>query len=540
MIKTVKEYFIPVISAIIVFIVEIIFQVDKLFFNCPNINFPNMIVVKSLFLIFLCILFCFARKVFKEIKAGNYAYKRGFNIFLVYFSVMFVLILFTWPGLWAWDDIFTLEYDYKYSFHAWQHILTSIFHQIFLQLIPFPGGITLIQNFIISIMVAFITVKLENRYNIFLKNKFFDMTLKLIPFLLFPVLRFQLSGYRYALYSLFEMTFLCMLLCMFKEKKEESTAYILLFSFVCAISGTWRSESFIYLLLGIGFLVFAKFSGSLKKRISAIILSICIFGLINYFQISQIKKEHKKDYELTATISQTTTLIRNINETENAELLKKINKILNIDIIKNNPECSGMDLYWNKELVRNDFGENDYKEYLKSLFLAYVKHPKVILKERLNVWKETFLPDINKGIRDAEFILYAFREEEQERYATIFFEKKFAVINKPIFKSLRDKTVMLLCCGKRPQIRFIVHNSYFPLLCILLFLINSILRKRKAECLLISVILFKQILIMLTQPEGNFQYYFTIYITGYVIFFYTLNFKLRNFHIQNILQINSV
>lgn len=97
---------------------------------------------------------------------------------------MSICTVVLWPGTWSWDDIGCLNVLQWYSdFVAWQHILTGIYMDILLQILPFPGEFIILQNIIVAICVAFVVTNLENYYDIKeIKNKYVDIFIKTLPF----------------------------------------------------------------------------------------------------------------------------------------------------------------------------------------------------------------------------------------------------------------------------------------------------------------------------------------------------------------------
>ena len=130
-----KNYFLPTLLAIVHFGMNILFKIDKLFFDYPNINYTHMFFMKALSLIFLIFCWNFGFYVCKKIKDGDESFKRGLKFFLIHFTITTIVLLLVWPGLWAWDDVWVLTVDINYNYQAWQHILTSYRDLLFLQVL---------------------------------------------------------------------------------------------------------------------------------------------------------------------------------------------------------------------------------------------------------------------------------------------------------------------------------------------------------------------------------------------------------------------
>ncbi len=190
----VRENKIPLTIAIIQWFITTILQLDRLFFTYVHEN-KYFMATKALYLIFLAVVWCFFFDVHKKIKAENENYKRGIFIFKFYLCIMMVLLLILWPGTWAWDDLNTLIAIARYEgWMPWQHTITGIYQDVMLQILPFPGGIILLQNIIISVCVAFAVTKLEMVFEIKrMRWSFVDGFVKVLPFLMPPVLIFVIE-----------------------------------------------------------------------------------------------------------------------------------------------------------------------------------------------------------------------------------------------------------------------------------------------------------------------------------------------------------
>lgn len=520
--NVVKKIFLPFLFALIFYLFTSRIHLDNLFFNYPNVYKDNMLIIKMLYFVFLCAIFYFIFYVKKEISEKNQLFKRGIKIFCIYFVIIFIILLLIWPGSWNWDDVWNLYSDYGYDFNSWHHILTTIFHQIFLQILPFPAGIIIIQNIIISIIVSFVIVKLENVYSLYLDNKFIDFAIKIMPFVMLPVLRYQLSGNRNGFYLFFELLFLVLILCSLKEKKEEKLSYLLCISCLCALVSNWRSEGFIYLIFGILFFVFNRYLGSKNKRYLIIAVLISVYFLINHYQSYYIKLQHAKDYTLTATVSQAADLIRVMDKNKDGELLRSIDRVLNVQAPIDYPQKAGIDLYWEKKFVKLTYTDEDYNEYLKALIISSFKYPKTLLFNRLEIFKDSMLPPHYFSFDDSRDMINIFDSQKGIKDTDLFFRNSGFILNSPVSTNVRNNIIKFISCTNNYKIFSIVWNSFYPLSYILLFLVIMILKKQKAETTVISGLLIKQLIVVLFQPVAFFQYYLSIYIIGYIIFFYYL------------------
>ena len=174
---------------------------------------------------------------------------RGFCIFKIYFLFCIVLLLILWPGTWSWDDLWMLDTVSKYtSWNPWQNVLTGIYFDLLLQVLPFPGGIILIQNLMISICVAFCITRLESTSLVGkLNNTSLDIILKILPFILPPIIMYQFSGYRCGMSMYLELMMVVELLARFNADTAWDVKHMILFCLLVSVVARWRSESFIYI-----------------------------------------------------------------------------------------------------------------------------------------------------------------------------------------------------------------------------------------------------------------------------------------------------
>ena len=203
----IRQIILPSIIAVIQWLDFWLFGVDLLFFS--RYSFSKILLLeKVLFLIFLILVWNCLFYFIREYRKKNPVIRRGIKLFVIYFLILLTLCILLWPGTWSWDDIFSLERLVDYSYHPWQHVFTGMIQMIFLQLFPSAGGLIVVQNAIISCCVSYIIVSFEEsvlgEHLINWKYTF----LELIPFLLPPVLMYQLSGYRIGLYVYAEAVWL--------------------------------------------------------------------------------------------------------------------------------------------------------------------------------------------------------------------------------------------------------------------------------------------------------------------------------------------
>lgn len=276
--KNLNENRIPIMLAMIQWFITTVLQVDRAFFTYDYENI-YLVTIKLLYFIFLTVAWCFGFRVYRQVINGNKSYIRGLFIFKFYLCIMAILLLILWPGTWAADDLWILCGICEYAGWApWQHIITSIYQDVLLQILPFPGGIILLQNIIIAICVAFFVTRMEQMFAIKrIRINLIDGFVKVCPFLLPPVIMYQFSGYRMGLYIYLELTLIVMLISTIKENKTEwNMSYLFFFCMLCIVVASWRTESFFYVLFASVFTLLAneKVISKKKKLIGILIIAL--------------------------------------------------------------------------------------------------------------------------------------------------------------------------------------------------------------------------------------------------------------------------
>lgn len=508
-----KIYKRPIVIALIQWFVTTVLQIDRLFFSYDTEN-VYMLGTKVMYLFFLLISWCFGYYALKKIKSKDEYYSRAFYIFKVYLTIILILLLILWPGIWSWDDLWTLDSIAGYeSWHPWQHVFTGIYQNVLLQILPFPGGIILLQNVIIGLCVAFSVTKLEKAYNLkHLKYKIIDTTVKLLPFLLPPVLSYQFSGYRIGLYVYLELVMLVILITAIKDRKEWSISYLLLFCSLCIVVASWRTESFFYgpcaclLILAVN-----------KKTIPYIKKGICIFLIVvgficvNKFQSYQLGNSN---YEVISLMRPCVVLVHAADQEADAKELAAIDRVTSIKTIYDNPSYDGEALYWRTDAVRNAYSDDDYSKFLEAIVKLSIKYPKVVFAER---WK-LFVNGSGMTGKTGTNILEAerlFEENNGNTAATATLGRGW-IVNRPVFKNLRAKFIHSMGMTDRVIIQRVVWNSMIPLM-VLFFAWFKLLRKKSWYLLgICTAVLIRVPIVVLTQPSGLIMYLLSFYFLGYV------------------------
>lgn len=529
--QDVKYYQKPIIIALIQWFLTTIFQVDRLYFTYDVEN-KMILTIKLLYLIFLIVGWCFIFLAIRKIKSDDVSWKRGFFVFKVYFPLLMLVMLLLWPGTWSHDDLWTLDQISTYwSWMPWHHILTGIYQDVFLQILPFPGGIILIQNIIIAICVAFTVTKLENAFNIGeILNPVVDIIVKLTPFLLPPVLMYQFSGYRMGLYLYVELVMLVMLICSLKDDHEWSLSYLLLFTFLCIISSTWRTESFFYIPAACLLLLFIKKTIIQNKRkvLCAIIL------IIGFMSITKAQNSElgNANYQVVSLLGPCAEVVRAADSEEDAKELAAIDKVADIEIILDNPALGGEALYWSTGCVRNrnddsndDYTDEDYSNFLKAFIKLSVKYPQRVVAERWALFiKGSGIT--GEAVTNVDMTARLFDADNESAAAQTIAQKGWIAYS-PVFKQIRKVFVYMLGCRKPDGsavgwLQKVVWNAIIPELVLIYAWIKMLVKKKWFLLGVCTAVLIRLPIVFLTQPAGWIMYALSFYLLGYVFLVYNL------------------
>jgi len=522
--RVLSAYRKPLALALIHWFLSTVFQVDRLYFSYSSTT-KYMVIVKGLYLLFLIAAWCFGFHAYGRIRERDAAYVRGAQVFAVHGVVMMLLTLFLWPGTWIWDDLSTLFAIEGYTtFHPWQHIITSIYQCVLLQVLPFPGGIILLQQLIISVTTAFIVVQIERTFNIKrLRLALPDILLKLIPFLLPPVLMYQFSGYRIGLYIYLELAMLVMLLSASSSDAPWTWGRCLLFCFLAVVASTWRTESLVYIPFICLCLILRRKKLLNVRCVTCLVLIVAGFLGMNRWQSAE---QGNNDYLLISLLRPGAVLVRAADPETDADELEAIDKVMDVQIILDNPGMHGEALYWNTPVLRNsngdaedDYTDAEYSEFMKAFIKLSLKHPGPVFDERWNIFVATSNIDgrATMNVCDSAFLFESWNTNQIAKNA---FARGWYAFS-PVFKEARVSLINLLkgCApdsGPGPEANRIIWNSAVPILILTLGWICLAVRRKWYAFIVASAVVLKIPVVILTEPSRMFMYLLSFYFLGYV------------------------
>ena len=440
----------------------------------------------------LIILVIFWQNVFliaKKIKENDPKTKTFIKYFLIYFSIMIVFLVITWPGVWRHDEFYILDGIVTLNFNCWHHWLTSLYYMICLCILPFPSGIILIQITLISAIVSSIITQFDYIY----QNQ--KNWLIMIPLLFPSIIINNLYPLRMPIYSFIEIFLLSLITFKYLDKSDISYKNILFWSLLISIVSSWRSESiFCILALPIVIFILLKAQLSIKKVIVLFLATILISSSIIYIQ----KKDTSANaYIIMAILAPMREIVKTDFKSNDKEGdLNTIGKIFNIKGLKSGRDNNDI---W--EITNPKFSDKDLYELEKVYVKLIIYNLPSFAKERLEYFERSNqnieIPNwvMNEGARRGALLVLKTQDLEQSY-------KKFR------FLEFRDK-------NKNYYDNFLTRFFYSPVtsaIILLLLLFTGIITRNILLFFLSLLITLQTIATIIGASANLFMYYLPCYI----------------------------
>ena len=518
-VKTIKQYRLPIACAFVQWAVWQLAGIGKGFLDY-DASRPYVWLQKALFLCLLLSFWCFGAYVIRQAKDGNKRVRRGLQFFSVYFGLLLLILLLLWPGTWYWDDIGVLSSARCYDVLPWQHFLSSFFQNIFLQLFPSPGGLILVQLLIAGVIVSYVLTDLEETFcggRPFVKPVFIDILIKLLPFLLPPVLLYQYSGFRMGMYIFYEVFVLGYILCISCRERRIGWIMLLFTGLATAVLSMWRSEGFLYAPVVI-LLLFLQKKDMLplkKKLFTAGVIFLGIFAISSY----QKAKSGNSDYSVVAILRPLSEVVRAADPEGDRELLEAVNKVVGTEVILDNPGENGEDLLWKFDLPIYEYTSEEYSDFMKAFVMLCIRHPKAVAKERIKVFVDTSAIHGRTNPTNVVGAYYLFDPEEQNdnQRECVSWNAPF---NRPLSADMRQRFILLLGALRGDFSEMITYrlvwDTIIPIGVIMALWIYLFIRRRWKAFIAISAVALRLPVLFLTAPATWTMYYLSFYLIGYI------------------------
>lgn len=474
------------------------FFTDRFVFDYESIDDIRLFIYKGVFFAILFIIWQFVGCVVKEYKKNE-----NIRIFirysLIYFAIMMIFLLFTWPGIWRFDEFNIFRLAIVMRSLIWNGVLMDQFYIFSLMLLPFPAGIIIIQNIIISLIVGYVISKFQHHFRI---NNVL-ICFAFLPFLLFPVIDNNLYPTRTTLYAYMILLLSFKIILIKHYDKVRTTDFIIIFVITLFISLS-RSEGLIYAFLLPVFLYISFYKQSnIRQKIMIFFLFIFICMITFVVNKNTLEKYYGKKYELYPMVSSVSELYLQSDTDTQLKNLPKIEKIMEFSEFSKGSFVEILD-------VAKDFTEQDYNEFKKMYFQLILNYPSEYLSLRYKLFTLVLTPLGNTmRLYDSEDLDYGKIKKEP-------FFKLFIPVNANIRKNAISFIERLDFNKKRLKYCSLLYNLLLPTIIMVLVMFLSFVFKRYAVCFVCALILFHTLMVFLTAPTPLFMYYFYLYLCSFV------------------------
>jgi hypothetical protein len=485
---------------------------------------------EALALVALILMWSVGFEAFRKVREGDKFYRRCVEIFKVYFTVQIFLLVILWPGTWAWDDIMALQYrEQFYEMFAWQHVITSIWQITLLHILPFPGGIVLLQQLVIAICVSLSLSVMERDLGLDrLKNKRIDLVIKLLPFLMPPVLLYQYSGYRIGILVYFELVCIIFLAKALMKGISKRECYIL--SALIAIVAEWRSENIIYAVVWLLALAILNKRG-VKARNCIYAALICIGTFISVHALQNASMENPYVYSISSTMRPAVALLHKADSEKDQNELKALYRIINKEFVEAHPEANGEIVFGMSQLALQDLSHEEYQAYMNAVVKLALKYPGTVLNERFSVFVNAM--GVNGAVLQVTNVLHAahLMDINYPNDQLNFLRNSGWILVKPRFPVARRDFVLTLgqqdSIGKAKLLYYILWNSFIPVFILLGFFVSTLVKRQWFQCVVLGTIVIKLGIVILAEPSPWIMYFLTQYMAGYILLVYAFIMLLR-------------
>ncbi|MBQ6364132.1 MAG: hypothetical protein IJI62_09015 [Lachnospiraceae bacterium] len=442
---------------------------------------------------------------------------------LPYFLIMMALLLVMWPGIWRFDEMQVINWVTNGYVFYWQHWLSSLYFLVCLELIPIAGGILILQNLLIAMIVGHILNRMEG----IIGRKW---CIAAFVFLLLPAavdnnlypIRSSVAAYL-ELYVLFTITFA---ICTGEQLSFKSIAAL---AAATGVAAAWRPENLVYVVL-IPLILLVVRKADLRKMLLFLLVTFLLFAGISRVQnqgLEHGQTEHgyrdKERYTLSGIMWPLGELIKTDFRSDDPEGdIEIIDRVLSVEMIR---ESNAHDAYWYGGL-----GEIT-EENLAAVEKVYVKlilyNLPSFIRERITFFFRTNgfgeKPDMftmySAHVFDPDYTeLEQINPEAAEFYSS--FKQRYSLVRPPSITIRR----LLVSTLEGKRVTDYAESSLgglwlfydvVPILVLLLVLaVSQAFRKKWTPLLLVLPVFAKTGLVIATAPWTSFMYYFSAYLSG--------------------------
>ena len=475
------------------------FFTDSWIFTCEDKLVYG--VWKEIFLVFIIGFYQLIGYVIRRYRSGNGAVQKICQLSGIYFLVMLIFLLLTWPGIWRIDEFTILNTAKELHIHYWQGYLTSIYYILCLMTIPTPASVILFMCVINSFVVGYLIFKLWGYIG---KRK--AAYLIYIPFLFLPVIDSNLYPMRMSIYAFLELLLLAKVCFWYYENRVPEKKEMGLVLILAGIVTSWRTESIYYLVLFPVLLAVFLWKRVSKKEIGKVLIAYLVIAvaMVGVQKVGE-GTDRSDSYELTAIIRPLTPLVVEAAFAGEQDLIDQVDKVVNCAYIFQGASEgeNGIGIFWRwsgQGLLKDDYTREDYRNFKKAYYQLILRHPGVFLRERL----ETYL--------DSTQLLGRITDSEAPS-PVINEELRYKVYSLLELRSFEDYYTTSTASS-------VVYSSILPSVILAIAALVLLLKKKLVYAGSALMVFAKVPLVFLTAPGVLFMYYYSPYLCGWVFLFF--------------------
>lgn len=474
--------------------------------------------VRALFLLLLAVAIYFARQFFARVRNGDPVYRRWLVVALILTGVNAIVLLLIWPGLWVYDEFYVLADVQENWLGTWQHIFTSLYFAVALNLIPMPVGIVIVQFVFGSFVAGYVVAR---SWSIVPRARL--AYLLVVPFLLFPVLLFNQYPIRVTMMAYIELAVLFRVLVIHLRRELVTDRYREFFFLATAITiaALWRSEAaFLFVLipvLAVSLRVWRPREAGVqtRKALAALAATALVFaGLVGVSAATASPR-----YAITAVYNPLSAMLQDDLGGPNLERnLKAIDRVLDLDAVKR----GGADIYNILTFHHKRVLRDDYRSHLTEFELAYAslvaENPRAFLDARMRTFLATNAMGRVPVVRTlgGDFL----NSGMAQGYIDEFEARNPVAV--PFSDGIRLATVRVLLTvsggAEFTPLTPIVWNVVPALILVLVSFIVAVFRRRWMFATVFAILITQTGITFATAPANFFMYYWAIYLAGWVLF----------------------
>lgn len=438
---------------------------------------------------------------------------------IAYFSLMMLVLSITWPGIWGWDEAFVVNNTRVLKLNYWQNFITSIFYILSAMIIPSVGGILIVQNIIISIILSYVFQFVRKDFH---KNCF--SYIFLFTFLSPSTIYQNIYPLRATLCGYFELLFIVVTIELLNGKFSKNIhLFLTLYVLLGSVIGTWRSESIVYLVIVPTLVLMYKI-----KCQNIRFPSFCVYLLMSTTLIllsteiqnngSEIENRNRGygHYNLTAVVSPLGYIYKNVNNLDH-DLLINLEQMIDTELFYQ--YSRPVDAFWDVDFMKIsnvDLEDELLSDAMDEIFSLFLRYPLLFLENRLNLLEETIIsayPGSRASIHDHISNNFIFLDNA--------IEKMYPSSRLNFIETLRN---YISASTENNFINVFARFTQFivPFITIFLYFIYCFFKKRWDLFVICSIPCSRFLLVFLTAPSHYFMYYFPVYLVGMSLCMYII------------------